>query len=290
MPTYKWFCEKLVPGKRADNIRHCFLIKKLIFQKKTKFQKVLIFENPIYGRVFCLDDIVQLTKKDEFIYSEMMAHPVLFSHKKPERILIIGGGDGGVLREVLKHPVKKVNLVEIDKEIIEISKKYLKFCSEKAFLDKRVKIYNLPGEEFVKNSSKDFYDVILVDCTNFSKEISFPLFGIKFYKDCFSILKSDGILITLGASFLDLKFIKEILRRIKRSFPFWTIYRFCMPSYHCGEYCFIGGSKKVNLKEIDYKKIEKRFKMLQKRHKFKYYSPKIHFTSQVLPKVWQIEK
>jgi len=290
MPIYKWFCEKRVPGKRAGKVSHCFLIKKLIFQGKTNFQKVLIFENPVYGRIFCLDGIVQLTEVDEFIYSEMMAHPVLFSHPKPKRILIIGGGDGGVLREVLKHPVKKVDLVEIDKKIIAVSKKYLKFCSQRAFFDKRVKIYNLPGEDFVEKSPKDFYDVIIVDCTNFSEEISLPLFGIRFYKKCFSILRAEGILITLGASFLDLKFIKEILRRIKKVFPFWIIYRFCMPSYHCGEYCFIAGSKKVDLKKVDFKKIENRFRKLQKRHNFKYYSPKIHFTSQVLPKIWQIEK
>jgi len=290
MPTSKWFCERAVPGKRKGNVLHCFLIKKLIFQGKTKFQKVLIFDNPVYGRIFCLDDIIQLTEIDEFIYHEMISHPVLFSHPKAENVLVIGGGDGGAVREVLRHPVKRVDLVEIDSKIIEISKKYLKFCSQEAFSDRRVKIYNLPGEKFIAESPKDFYDIIIIDCTNFSEKTSLSLFKVKFYKDCFSALKKEGILITLGASFLDLKFVKEILKRIKKVFPFWTIYKFCMPSYHCGEYCFIAGSKKINLENVDFKEIERRFKKLQKKSKFKYYSPKVHFASQILPEIWQIKK
>ncbi len=287
MTSYRWFCEKSVPGKREGNIKHCFLIKRKVFEGKTKFQKVLIFDNPIYGRVFFLDGILQLSQRDEFIYSEMMTHPVLFFHPRPERILIIGGGDGGVLREVLKHPVKRIDLVEIDKEIIEISKRHLKFCCQKAFSEKRVKIYNLPGYDFVKKSEKGFYDVVIVDCTNFSEKSSLPLFQTKFYKNCFSTLKKDGILLTLGSSFLDLGFIRKISGRIKKVFPYQFLVRFCMPSYHCGEYCFIAGSK-INPRKIDFREIGRKFKKLERRHKFRYYSPEIHKASLVLPKVWKI--
>jgi spermidine synthase len=139
----KWFCEKISFGKRAGKLKHCFFIDKLVFKGETNFQEVLIFDNSVYGRILCLDKIIQFSKLDEFIYHEMMVHPVLFSHPKPENVLIIGGGDGGTLREVLKHSVKKVDLVEIDKRIIELSKKYLKFVCKDSFSNKKVNIYNI---------------------------------------------------------------------------------------------------------------------------------------------------
>lgn len=287
----KWFCEGGVPGKRFGKVNNCFFIDKLIFQGKTNFQKVLIFNNSIYGKIFCLDDIVELSEKDEFIYHEMISHPILFSHPNPKNILIIGGGDGGALREVLKHPVKKVDLVEIDKKIIDISKKYLRFVCHDSFSDKRVKIFNLPGEKFI-GKYKNFYDIVIIDCTNFSQEgLSSPLYLVRFYKDVFTALKKDGIIITLGASFLDFEnFIKGISKKLKKVFSSVAIFRFCMPSYHCGEYSFIGASKKINLANVNFNKIEKRFKKLQKKHKLKYYSPEIHQASMILPEIWGVEK
>lgn len=270
----KWFCEDSVPGKRFKKVEHCFFIDKLIFKGKTKFQDVLIFDNSIYGRVFCLDNIVQLSQSDEFIYHEMIAHPILFSNKKPEDVLIVGGGDGGALREVLKHPVKKVDLVELDKEIINIAKKYLKFVCKNSFSDKRVNVYNLSGEKFIEGK-KDIYDIVIVDSTNFSEKNSLPLYSLNFYKKVYSLLKKDGIMITLGASFLDVQFIKKIQNNIKKVFKNTAIYKFCMPSYHCGEYCFIAGSKKVDLKAVSFKKIKKEYK-------FKYYSPETHKASLIL--------
>jgi spermidine synthase len=291
MPIYKkWFCEEAVPGARLKKIKHCFLIDKLIFKGKTPLQEVLIFDNPVYGRIFCLDDIIEFSEKDEFIYHEMISHPVLFSHPDPKNILIIGGGDGGVLKEVLKHPIKKVDLVEIDKEVIKISKKYLRSVCKDSFSDKRVKIYNLPGESFIKEK-KSLYDVVIIDCTNFELEgPSFPIYLVKFYKEVFSALRREGILITLGASFLDFEsFIKKIFKRLNKVFPYSVIYKFCMPSYHCGEYSFIAGSKKINLEKIDFEKIKMRFDKIAKKHKFKYYSPAVHQASMVLPNIWQVK-
>jgi len=291
MPTFKkkWFCEEMVPGKRFKKIKHCFLIDKLVFKGRTFFQKALIFDNAVYGRIFCLGNIIQFSGKDEFIYHEMLSHPVLFSHPNPKNVLIIGGGDGGVLSEVLKHPIKKVDLVEIDKKVIEISKKYLKFICQDSFSDKRVKVHIIPGEKFVKDY-KDFYDVAIIDCTNPDPEgFSFPLYSTKFYKQVFSTLKKEGIMITLGASFLDFEnIIKEIFKRLKKVFPYTAIYKFCMPSYHCGEYSFIAGSKKINLKKIDFKKAEKRFLKISKKHNFKYYSSEVHQSSMVLPRAFRI--
>lgn len=291
MPTSKekWFCEEIALGKRAGKIKHCFYIDKLVFKGKTDFQEVLIFDNSVYGRIICLDKIVQFSKSDESIYHEIMVHPILFSHPKPENVLIIGGGDGGVLREVLKHSVKKVDLVEIDKRIIEVSKKYLKFVCKNSFSDKKVKIHNIGGERFIRDYI-DYYDVVIVDCTNPEpKGLSSELYSIEFYRQVSRVLKKDGIIITLGASFLDFDtFIKKTFKRIKKVFQFAAIYRFTMPSYHCGQYSFIAGSKKINLASVDFKEIEQRFKKISKKHKFSYYSPEIHKSSMILPKNWQL--
>ena len=285
----KWFKEKNPLGKRAGNIQHSFLIEKILFEGKTKFQKVLIFNNPLYGKIFCLDNIVQFSEIDEFVYHEMISHPVLFSHPKPETILIIGGGDGGVLREVLKHPVKRVDFVELDKEIINISKKYLPFVCQSSFSDRRVNIYNLPGEKFIKEY-KNLYDIIIVDCTNPAPEdISSSLYSLEFYKDVFLALKKDGMMITLGASFLDFEnFIKKYSQKLKKVFPHVTIFKFCMPSYHCGQYSFLAASKKVNFEKVDFKEVEKKFDEMAKNKKFSYYSPKIHQASLIMPRIWKL--
>ncbi|MCH8244641.1 hypothetical protein IIB97_02025, partial [Patescibacteria group bacterium] len=136
----RWFCEGSVPGKRSGTMEHCFIIQKLVYEGKTPYQSVLIFDNPVFGRVLVLEGIVQLSEKDEFIYHEMLVHPILFSHPKPKRVLIIGGGDGGTLREVLKHQVKEVVMVDIDKKVVELLKKYLPFVSDGAFQDKRTNL------------------------------------------------------------------------------------------------------------------------------------------------------
>lgn len=286
----KWFCEGSVPGERSGNMNICFGIKKKIFEGKTRFQSALIFDNAVYGRVFVLDGIVELSEKDEFVYHEMMVHPVMLSHKKPENVLVIGGGDGGVLREILRHPVKKVDLVEMDKKVVELSKKYLPFLKAKtSFSDRRVSVFFEDGADFIKKT-KEKYDVVIIDCTNPEpKSNSFPLYSEKFYKDIFKSLNKDGIIITLGASFLDFeKISKPFSLRMNKVFPFASFLRFTMPSYHCGEYSFLMGSKETNLEKPNFKDIERRFKSLKKKYSFKYYSPEIHRASLLLPEIWKI--
>jgi spermidine synthase len=291
MPTSKdnWFCEDKVPGSRFGKIKHCFSIDELVFKGRTKYQDVLIFDNSVYGRVFCLENIIELSEKDEFIYHEMIAHPVLFSHPNPKNILIIGGGDGGTLREVLRHPVERVDLVEIDIEVINLSKKYLSFVCQNSFSDKRVNIFNMPGQEFIKNKN-NFYDIAFIDCTNFGSDgLSNFLYSDNFYKQLSKSLKNDGIMVALGFSFLDFdKFTKDSLKKINNFYPFVSLIRYCMPSYHCGEYSFVTGSKKINMGKINFAKVSKRFKKIEKKFDFKYYSPDIHKASLVLPKIWRI--
>jgi spermidine synthase len=291
MPISKegWFCEDEVPGKRFGKIKHCFSVDKLVFQGKTKHQDVLIFDNSVYGRVFCIENIVELSESDEFIYHEMISHPVLFSHPDPKNIIIVGGGDGGALREVLKHPVQMVDLVELDEDVTKISKKYLPFVCRDAFSDERVKIYNMPGQDFIKNR-KSLYDIAIIDCTNFDSDgLSNSLYSDEFYKQLLRALKPNGIMIALGFSFLDFdKMTKNAATKLKKFFSFVSVYRFCMPSYHCGEYSFVAASKKINLGKINFSKVSQRFKKLVKKFDFKYYSPEIHKASLILPKIWRM--
>ena len=282
----EWFFESDIPGKRSGRVRHGLLIDRLIYEGVTPFQKILIFRNPTYGKVLCLDDIVQFSELDEAVYHEMIVHPLFFSHPRPEQILIIGGGDGGALRQVLKHPVRKVDLVEIDPEVIAISKKHLKFVCKNAFSDKRVTIHHLSGQDFLK-TNRTGYDVVIVDCTNSGEgAMSNALYATKFYRQVYNALNKDGMLITLGSALLDFEGgIKPVLKRIGAVFPFSLLLRFCMPSYHCGEYTFIAGARSVDLTHIDFKKLKRRFAAMAETRAFAYYSPDMHRAGLTLPPV-----
>ena len=289
MPIFKqkWFCEDTVPGKRFGKIKHCFLIDRLVFKGKSPYQEILIFDNPVYGRIFVLDGIVQLSETDEHIYHEMIAHPILFSHPNPQKVLIVGGGDGGSLREVLKHPLKEVYLVDIDKKVIEISEKYLPFVSKGAFNDKRLKLFIGDGAKFIKKF-KDYFDIVIID-SNDPVGPSLALYSANFYKEVFKVLKKEGMMVAQIGSFLDFdNLIKKIFLKLKNIFSSVQIYRLTMPSYHCGEYCFIGASKKINLNKTDFKQIKKRFDTLDLLIQARYYSPEIHFASITIPKPWRI--
>lgn len=283
-----WFIEKSLPGVRLDS-RIDIKVKKRVAAFRTPFQKGEILDTPGYGRILVLDGIIQLAEKDEFIYHEMMAHLPLFFHPNPRKVLIIGGGDGGVLREVLKHPVKEVNLVEIDEKVIEISKKYLPFVSKGGFRDKRVKILIEDGVKFVKNHYPNFFDIAIIDSTD-PDRFSLPLFSRKFYQNVFNLLTEQGIIITQSGTFWGQFFqVKRVFRNLKKVFPFVKVYRASIPAYQEVEYSFSLGSK-INLEKADFKRIKERYKNLAKgKNKTKYYSPEIHLASGILPKIYQIK-
>ena len=155
-----WFFEDFKLSTESPVFTWCTAIKRKIYSGKSQFQKIDVFDTEEFGRILALDGLVQLSIKHEFIYHEMFVHPAMLYHKKPERILIIGGGDGGALREVVKYPVKEIFLVDIDKKVINISKKYLPSVSKGGFQDKRLKIFNEDAIDFVKKY-KNYFDIIL---------------------------------------------------------------------------------------------------------------------------------
>ena len=150
-----WFSEY-----QTKNIKLSFRVKKVLFTKQSKYQFISVLETEDFGRILALDDTIMLTTKDEFVYHEMISHVPMLTHGSASKVLVVGGGDGGTVRELLKHPIKKVDLVEIDREVVEISREYFPSVSC-GLSDPRVKIINEDGVEFIKNN-KD-YDVIIID-------------------------------------------------------------------------------------------------------------------------------
>ena len=181
-----------------------------LWEKKSDFQDVLVFKNKgPWGTVFSLDGAIQVTDKDEFSYHEMMAHLPCFSHPNPKNVLIIGGGDGGVMREVLKHPsVETVTLCDVDKMVPEISRKFFPKLSC-SFDDPRATVHIGCGFAFLEDKA-DAYDVMIVDSSDPEGPAS-TLFGKDFYERCRKALRPGGVLVTQGESYwIHLDLIKSM--------------------------------------------------------------------------------
>ena len=175
-------------------IANNFKIETILWEGKSSYQDVLIFENKEFGKVMALDGAVQFTTKDEFIYHEMIAHVPLFAHGNVQDVLIIGGGDGGVAREVLKHPnIRSVTLVEIDSFVIDLTKKHVPEIPQGVFEHPKLHLIIDDGVNFVKNS-KETYDVIITD-SNDPIGPSQVLFTETFYSYCKKLLRNKGILV-----------------------------------------------------------------------------------------------
>ena len=273
-----WFFEDFIPGE-PDPAIWGFVIEKEIYSGKSKYQKIEVFGTKKFGRILALDGRVQLSTKQEFVYHEMMVQPAMLYHPNPKTILIIGGGDGGVLREVVKHPVKEIYLVDIDEKVIAISKRYLPSVSKGAFRDKRLKIFNEDASGFVKRYN-NFFDVIITDLTD-PLGSSFALWKTGFYKDIFPALKERGVA-AFQTAYLEVEFAKRARQKIKKVFPFFKIHKAFVRCFPFDEHTFSFVSKKINFDEVNLKKIKEKFKKLNL--KTKYYSPEIHLASAILPK------
>jgi len=271
-----WFFEDFLPSE-SPTFTWGVTVEKEIYSGKSKFQKIEIFETKKFGRIFTLDGFVQLSTEHEFVYHEMITHPAFFYHKNPKKVLIIGGGDGGVLREVVKYPsVEEIFLVDIDEKVIDVSKKYLPSVSNGAFQDKRLKILNEDALELVKNY-KNYFDVIIDDLTD-PIGPSLALWRIKFYKDILKALKEDGVT-GFQTAYLREKFAKRTRKNLEKVFSFFKVHKAFVGCFPFDEHTFSFGSKKIDFNKFTFKEINKKFKKLNL--KTKYYSPEIHFTSYV---------
>jgi len=265
------------------SVKLSYLIKRPLFRLRTNYQVIEILDTEAYGLALFLGGDMQLTQRDEYIYHEMISHVALFTHKKARRILIIGGGDGGTLREVLKHPVEKVTLVEVDRHVIESCRKYMPAISDGAFDDPRVEIVIGDGARYVATSKENF-DIILVDSTDRIGP-AIKLYSKKFYEACKNRLGKNGILVNqIGMPFLFPNFLKEMTERRGSYFASATSYLAVVPSYYGGAIGF-GWATNENLRydEEFFRKLAQRFK--RSGINTRYYSPHIHKSSFVLPPV-----
>jgi spermidine synthase len=260
---------------QIENAAMTYKVKETLVRKKTEFQDLAILDTYEFGRMLVLDGIVQTTVKDEFVYHEMISHIPLFTHKKPERVLVVGGGDGGVIREILKHPVvKEAVLCEIDGAVIEECKKYLPEISC-ALSDPRCTVIVGDGIKYVKEN-KNAFDIVIVDSTDpFS--IAEGLFGGNFYKDIHEALKEDGIFIAQTETpFFLPDTVKKVFNDAKEIFPITRLFMAAIPTYPGGYWSFTIGSKKYDPLEADVKKIQG--------FETRYYTPELHKACFVLPK------
>lgn len=270
-----WFYETLYPDIKIG------IKGKLIYKKKTPYQDLRIYKTCRFGNTLTLDGAIQTTEKDEFIYHEMLTHPLLLTCPNPKKILVIGAGDGGALREVLKHKVKVVYLVEIDNEVIRTSKRYLPSISKGALAEnKRVKIVIDDGAKFIQQTRERF-DIVIVDSPD-PIGAARVLFSKKFYKDIFSILTDKGMMVRqTGSTILQPQGLRRNYKIVKRIFPYVSVQLAAIPTYIGGFFSFLIASKKMDPEATSYEKIRNRCKRLNL--KTKYYNPEIHFAARTLP-------
>lgn len=273
---------KLFTETLYDAFGQSFRIDKVYFENKTEHQHLMIFHNAVLGRVMVLDGVVQTTEKDEFVYHEMMAHVPLFAHGNAKQVLIVGGGDGGMLREVLKHQtVEQVTMVEIDNAVIEMAKQYLPNHSRGAFDDPRANIVIADGMDFVRDTEQTF-DVIISDSTDpiGPGEI---LFTNDFYAQCQRILNPGGVVVTQnGVAFFQLDEVKTTSSRLSRHFSDATFYSAAVPTYYGGIMTFAWGSNEPALRDVAVATLQQRFD--ESGISTRYYTPEIHKASFALPK------
>ena len=248
-------------------------------KKKSEYWDLAIFENSRFGRVMCIDGTIQLTEKDEFVYHEMMCNVPLLAHGDAKSVLIIGGGDGGLLREVLRHEyLEKIVLVEIDPAVIDISKKYMPKVSRGSFDNPRAKVVIQDATKFIKETDEKF-DVIICDSTD-PEGPGAVLFSKEFYGDCKKILNEGGIFANQnGVPFVQKDELKLTLDNRGPHFKHITFYVAPVPTYVGGFMAFGWASdKNYNVSEIVLKERMKRVK-----GKMRYYTPAIHKASFALP-------
>ena len=208
----RWFQEKLY-----EHHAQMLSVDRVLHEGRTKFQEVLIFENAVFGTVMALDGVVQLTERDNHIYHEMIAHVPLMAHGSAGRVLIVGGGDGGTLKEVLKHPVAEVYLVELDGEVIDLAKQHLPDVSAGAFDDPQVTVTVADGVSFMRETKLSF-DVIIVDSTD-PMGPGAPLFSARFYDCCRLRLRPGGIIaVQSGAPFFQPQELDQVCGRLSQFF------------------------------------------------------------------------
>ncbi|AGF58398.1 MULTISPECIES: polyamine aminopropyltransferase [Clostridium] len=237
-----WYTEQ-----HTENVRFSIKVEKELHTEQTEFQRIDVLEAKEFGKFFTLDGLMMITEKDEFIYHEMIVHVAMATNLNAKKILVIGAGDGGTIRELAKYDtIEKIDMVEIDKRVVDICKEYFPQTACKLD-DPRVNIVYEDGLKFVRNKENE-YDLIIVDSTDpFGPGEG--LFTKEFYGNCFKALKEDGILVNQHESPYydnDARAMKDAHEKIVGVFPIIKVYQLHIPTYPSGHWLFGFASKKYH--------------------------------------------
>ncbi|MFT9016722.1 MAG: polyamine aminopropyltransferase [Acetobacter sp.] len=251
---------------------------------RSPFQDIVVFESESHGRVLLLDGVVQITERDEFVYQEMLTHVPLFSHPDPRKVLIIGAGDGGVLRRVLEHPgVEKAVMVEIDGAVIDLSKQYLPAIAGDAWTNPRAEVIVGDGIDYVTRAPDASFDVIIVDSTD-PIGVGEVLFTDSFYENCARVLTAQGLIVNqCGVPFMQAEELYETSLRRAKFFAHVSAYVAAVPTY-VGGFMTLGiASKGGALAGQDVAKVRARAEQAGIAGKTQYWTPEIHAGAFNLP-------
>jgi len=272
----EWHEEGLYP-----DVRTRYKIDRVLYESSTEHQKMRLLEHPRLGKILTLDDVTQTTEKDEFIYHEMMTHVPILAHGAVRHALIIGGGDGGILEEVLKHPgIEKATMVEIDAGVVEFSKRYLSEICKGAFEDPRTDLIIGDGFAFVGDSAAK-YDVIIVDSTD-PEGPGEILFTKEFYKRCKDRLTPGGVLVTQnGVPFMQPEELRSSAAHMRNFFADVSCYLATIPTYIGGAMAMGWATDNAGLRKVPVETLEARFIPLSLNSR--YYTPEVHKGAFALP-------
>jgi spermidine synthase len=272
-----WVEETLYP-----DVRMRLKAERVLYDSRTDLQRIVLFENSVFGRVMTLDDVVQTTEGDEFIYHEMLTHVPILAHGAAREVLIIGGGDGGMLEEALKHrTVVRVTMVEIDRGVVDLSREYLpKICGQ-AFDDPRTDLVIADGVDYVGTCDRKF-DVIIVDSTDPIGPAE-VLFSDRFYRRCKNCLTPGGILVTQnGVPFMQGGELSGTVRLLRPLFADVGCYLAAVPTYVGGFMALGWASDNAALRTVAPDVLEQRF--AKAAIETRYYTPAAHAGAFALPK------
>lgn len=257
-----------------------FTISRELYREETEHQELVIFENAVFGKVLALDGIIQTTTGDNHIYHEMLAHVPLLAHGEARDVLIVGGGDGGTLREAVKHPLDRATMVEIDSHVIELSKTHLPELSDGAFDDPKAEVVVGDGFAFVQETDRRF-DVIIVDSSD-PVGPSAVLFSEDFYRYCRRCLKPGGILITQnGVPYLQSDELTNGHHVLSSLFEDVAFYLATVPTYTGGPMAFGWASDSTAHRKCSLETLRERFEA--RALQTGYYTPEIHKAAFALP-------
>jgi len=279
MPTESWVNETLYAewGQR-------FLVKRELARVTSDFQDIMVFESHTHGRVMLLDGVVQITEMDEFVYQEMIAHVPLLAHGDAKRVLIIGAGDGGVLKRVLQHRnVERAVMVEIDGEVMRLAKEFLPAIAGDAWTDPRAEVITGDGIDYVRQAASGSFDAIIVDSTD-PIGVGEALFTDEFYANSARILSDRGVIVNqCGVPAMQAEELRETSLRRAKSFADVSAYVAAVPTYVGGFMTLGWAAKDASLRQVEVTEIRRRADVAGVLDTTGYWTPEMHVGAFTLP-------